>query len=151
MSRMYASKRGKSGSKKPPRTMNPAWVEISADEAIQAIEKNAKKGVGASNIGRMLRDQYGVPSVKLLTGKKLGKILDEQKVSHELPEDLTSLIKRTVEVRNHLATHKKDNRSKRGLQLMVSKINRLTKYYHRKGRIPAGWRYDAEKAKLLVQ
>jgi len=131
--------------------MNPAWVEISSDEVIQTIEKNAKKGVSASNIGRLMRDQYGVPSIKLLTGKKLGKIMDEQKISPELPEDITSLIKRTVEVRNHLVTNHNDNRSKRGLQLMESKINRLTKYYHKKGRIPTGWRYSAEKAKLLVQ
>ncbi len=148
---MYASKRGKSGSKKPPRTMNPAWVEISAEEITDVIEKNAKRGVNASNIGRMLRDQYGIPSVRLLTGKKLGRVMEDTKVAPELPEDVDSLIKRANLLKAHLTAHKHDNRSKRGLQLMEAKIRRLTSYYKNTGKMPAGWQYDSEKSKASVQ
>lgn len=150
MARMHARRRGKSGSKKPLRKSPPTWVRYKPEEVEALVIKLAKQGKRMAEIGMELRDVYGIPSVKMITKKKILKILREAGLEPEIPEDLMNLIKRAVLVRKHLETHKKDLHSKRGLQLIESKINRLVKYYKRKGKLPADWKYEPEKAKLLV-
>lgn len=151
MARIHARRRGKSGSKKPPRTAPPAWVEYTAEEVEGLVVKLRKEGYSAAMIGTILRDQYGIPSVRLVTGKKITKILEENGLAPEIPEDLMALIRKAVNLRKHLEQHPKDKHSMRGLQLTESKIRRLVKYYRRTGKLPAKWRYDPEQAKLLVR
>ena len=98
----------------------------------------------------MLRDTYGVPDVKIILNKKVGDVLEEHKLKPKLPEDLVALIKKELNVMKHFEVNKKDMPAKRGLQLTESKINRLVKYYKRKGILDKSWVYDREKAKLLV-
>jgi len=62
-----------------------------------------------------------------------------------------NLMKRAVNLRNHLENHPKDLHSRRGLQLIESKIKRLVKYYRRKKVLPENWKYTPETAKLLVE
>ncbi len=150
MARMHTRKRGKSGSTKPYRVANPSWVELSAEEVAEIIVKHAKKGEAASKIGRVLRDQYGVPSAKLATAKKIHKIMVENDLKLDLPEDISSLIRRAVALNKHLQTYKKDLKSKRALSLTEAKIRRLALYYKRKNVMDPTWKYDLTKAKLLV-
>jgi small subunit ribosomal protein S15 len=56
-----------------------------------------------------------------------------------------------VVLRDHLAKNKKDHTSKHGLELLESKIRRLVKYYVRKGRLAEGFKYEPERAKLLIE
>ena len=149
MARMYARKRGKSGSKRP--LVRADWVEYSGEEVEKLVVKLAKDGYSSAMIGTVLRDQYGIPSVKDATGKSITKILKENNLIPEIPEDILNLMKRAVRLRAHLEIHKKDKHSKRGLELMESKIRRLGKYYVRKGLLPEGWKYDPERAKLLIR
>ncbi|MBC7095668.1 30S ribosomal protein S15 [Thermococcus sp.] len=151
MARLHARKRGKSGSKKPPRTAPPTWVDYTAEEVENLVVKLRKDGHSVAMIGTILRDQYGIPSVRLITGKKITKILEENNLAPELPEDLMFLIRKAVKLRKHLEQHPKDLHSRRGLQLTESKIRRLVKYYRETGKLPANWRYDPEQAKLLVR
>jgi small subunit ribosomal protein S15 len=151
MARLYSRSKGKSGSKKPPSKVNPEWVELKPQEAIQLIISLANSGHTAPEIGTILRDQYGVPSVKLLTKKSITQILEENGLKEEIPIDLLNLIKRSVQQYKHLQTHKKDFTAKRGYQLTVSKIKRLAKYYIRKGKLNENWRYSPETAALLVK
>ncbi len=151
MARMHSRKRGKSGSKKPPRTASPDWVTYSAKEVESLVLKLRKEGHSSAMIGMILRDQYGIPSVKLVTGKKVTKILDENGLLDDIPEDLMALIRKAVNLRKHIELHPKDRHSLRGLQLTESKIRRLVKYYRRTGKLPEKWRYDPEKARLLVR
>ena len=147
---MHARKRGKSGSKKPLSTTPPRWMKLKKDEIEAIIIKLAKKGYQTSQIGLILRDSYGVPDVKIITKKSISQILKEKNLYPEVPEDIQNLIKRAVAVKKHLSKNKKDMVSKRGLQLIESKIRRLEKYYKRKGMLPENWKYDPEKARLLV-
>ncbi len=151
MARIHARKRGKSGSTKPPRTAPPTWVEYTAEEVEGLVIKLRKEGYGAALIGTVLRDQYGIPSVRLITGKRITKILEENSLAPDIPEDLMSLIRKAVKLRKHLEIHPRDKHSRRGLQLTESKIRRLVKYYRRTGKLPVKWRYDPEQAKLLVR
>ncbi|MCD6403145.1 MAG: 30S ribosomal protein S15 [Candidatus Aenigmarchaeota archaeon] len=151
MARMHARKRGKHGSKKPPVKVPPKWVRYKQEEVEKLVIKLAKEGHSSAMIGLILRDQFGIPDVKAITGKSISQIMKENDLYPSYPEDLLNLMKRAVNLREHLEKHKKDKHSKRGLELLESKIRRLVKYYKREGVLPADWSYDPEKAKLIVQ
>jgi small subunit ribosomal protein S15 len=105
----------------------------------------------SSAIGRILRDQYGIPSVRTITGKTITKILEENELLPEMPEDLLNMLKNAVSLRDHLVKSRRDYTSKHGLELLESKIRRLIKYYRKTKRLPKDFAYEPERAKLLVE
>ncbi|MFH1010517.1 MAG: 30S ribosomal protein S15 [bacterium] len=151
MARMYSRRKGKSGSTRPSSPQKPGWAPIKGKEIEMLVVKLAKEGKKPSVIGTLLRDIYGIPSVKLITKKTIHDILKEKQVLPEIPEDLMALMRRSVLIRKHLAENKKDMTAKRGLQLTESKIGRLVRYYKTTKKLPQDWKYDPEKIKLVVQ
>ena len=151
MARMHSRARGKSGSNKPTKKVTPGWVQYKAKEVELLIVKYAKEGKQPSQIGLFLRDEYGIPDVKILTGKTISQILKEKNLGLELPEELMALIRKSVLLTKHMEINKKDFSSKRGLYLTNSKINRLVKYYKVKGKVPQDWKYDPARFKMLAQ
>ncbi len=147
---MYSRKRGKSGSKKPIKKAKKSWVRYSAKEVEQLTLKIVKLEKTPSQIGLILRDNYGIPDVKIITKKSITKILKDNKLDLKIPEDLTALIKKAIRLMKHLDNFKNDQTVKRGLTLTESKINRLVKYYKRKGKLDNKWKYERSKAKMLV-
>ena len=131
--------------------IKPEWIEYSNEEIEELILKLRKEGNSTSMIGIVLRDQYGIPDVKLVTGKKITKILEQHDQGLEYPEDLMNLIRRAVNIRDHLTENPKDLHTRRGLRIIESKIRRLVRYYVREGVLPEGWRYDPRSAALLVK
>lgn len=129
----------------------PDWIEYSTEEIEELILKLNKEGNSSSKIGVILRDQYGIPNVKLVTAKKITKILEDRGQKEEYPEDLMNLIRKAVNIRDHLLENPKDLHTKRGLQIIESQIRRLVKYYVKEGVLPEGWRYEPPKAALLVK
>ncbi|MCK4669764.1 MAG: 30S ribosomal protein S15 [Nanoarchaeota archaeon] len=150
MARMHSRDKGKAGSKKPLK-QKPTWVSFKQKEMEMLVVKLAKQGMASSQIGLHLRDAYGVPSVKAITGKKVNSILKEKKIAKKLPEDFISLIEKAIAIRKHISTSKRDQTAKRGLTLTESKIKRLMKYYKRTGVLDADWYYDAKRAELLLE
>ena len=148
---MYSRKKGKSGSKKPLKKVKPVWLRYGSKETEQLVIKLAKVGKTASEIGIILRDSYGIPSVNVVTKKKITKIMEENKLTKKLPYDLLALIQKEVAVMKHMDTNKKDMTAKRGMTLTDSKIRRLIKYYKKTGKIPQDWTYDKKNAKLLLE
>lgn len=140
---MHSRRRGKAGSKKPSGAA-PSWVQYKGEEISALVVKLAKQGLSSSQIGSVLRDSYGIPDVEKITGKKIGKILEEKNLSPEIPEDISNLIKKAILLKKHMQVHKKDMHSKHGLQLMTSKISRLAKYYKNSGRLPSNWKVNLE-------
>ena len=108
------------------------------------------QGYSTSMIGTILRDNYGVPSVKLATGKSIKGHLLDSGVEFDFPEDLVDLMRKAVNVASHMEENRKDLHNKRSLNLIEAKIRRLTRYYHGKGMLPPGWKYSVKTAKLLV-
>jgi small subunit ribosomal protein S15 len=147
---MHSRKKGKSGSIKPVVKTKSSWLKYDAKEIEQLVVKLAKEGNSASKIGLILRDSYGIPDIKAITNKKITKILQENNLTPEFPEEFKALIKKELKIIKHLETNKKDMPSKRGLQLTESKIKRLMKYYKKTGKLPKEWKYDREKIKLLI-
>ena len=149
MAKIHSRKQGKAGSKKPAALAK--WVEYNDKEVERLVLKLNKDGLATTDIGRILRDQYGIPSIKSITKKTISQILEENGLTPKLPEDLFNLLKKAVVLRDHLAKNKKDYTSKHGLELLESKIRRLVKYYVRENRLPKDFVYEPERAKLLVE
>ena len=178
MARMYARRRGKSGSNRPfnfsqraAAQVAPEWagLGLTAEEVETRVVDLYNQGRSTSEIGITLRDSHGVPSVVVRTGKKITKILKERGVvpgsagtgtgsvsgsgtgsGSELPEDLQNLMRKALKIRRHLEENRKDLHNKRALQLVESKIRRLTKYYTRKKVMPAEWRYKPGAAEFVM-
>jgi len=148
---MHARRRGSSSSTRPLRSSNPEWVQLSPEEVTKLVAKMSKEGLSSSQIGARLRDQYGVPSVKLSAGKSVVKIMKESGAKMEFPEDLRNLMHRAVRLSGHLTVKPKDLHNRRRLQLVEAKVRRLVKYYHRTGALAKDWTYSLESAKLLVE
>jgi small subunit ribosomal protein S15 len=151
MAKKYSGKKGKSGSKKILGKKQPVWVRHKPKEVELLIVKHAKEGLSSSEIGINLRDKYGVPSVKELTGKRISQILFDKKLSPKLPEDMMNLIKRAIALREHLEQNKKDMGAKRGLEITESKIRRLMKYYKANNKLSQDWKYNPKDAKLYIE
>ena len=150
MARGYSGKHGKSGSKKPSKITKKTWIRYSGKEVEALIIKIAKTGKAPSQIGLILRDSYGVPDVRAVGLKNISQVLVDNNLLPKLPEDLTSLIRREIILMKHLEFNKKDQTAKRGLTLTESKINRLVKYYKGVGKLPQEWKYEKDKARLLI-
>ncbi len=147
---MYSRDRGISGSTTPIKKI-PSWMRYKGKEIEKLIIKLAKGGNTPSEIGMVLRDTYGIHSVKAVSKKSISETLDENKLLKEIPEDLMALIKKFIEVKKHLEKNRQDKTAKRGLQLTDSKIRRLVKYYKKTKKLPADWKFEAEKVKMYVE
>jgi small subunit ribosomal protein S15 len=150
MARMHTRRKGQAGSKKPMRTEPPKWSNTNKEEIENTIAQLASGGKGSSEIGMILRDRYGVPDVTLVTGKKIGQILQEKNVAPKVPEDIQSIILNVLDLNKHLLKNKKDVHNKRSLNNMISKIRRLEKYYHREGVLPEDWKFSIQRAEMLI-
>jgi len=145
MSRMHKSSRGSSGSSNPVDKKQPDWLDYDEDEVKELVLKLKDGGNDPSQIGIKLRDEYGIPDVKTVTGKKITEILKENDAQDELPEDLKNLVEKASNIQDHLEDNKKDEDAERRLSLVEAKIRRLASYYQDEGRIPKSWEYEREE------
>ena len=129
----------------------PEWIAYSNEEIEDLIIRFKKEGRSTSEIGIILRDQYGIPSVRAVTGEKITAILKRHEQVQEYPEDIMNLIKRAVNIRDHLKENPKDLHTRRGLGIIEARIRRLGAYYTKNNQLPEGWRYDPQEAALLVK
>lgn len=144
MSRMHKSSRGSSGSSNPVDKKQPDWLDYDEDEVAELVLKLKDEGNDPSQIGMKLRDEYGIPDVKTLTGKKISEILEENDAQDDLPEDLSNLVEKASNIKEHLGDNKKDEKAERRLSLVEAKIRRLASYYREEGRIDESWKYARE-------
>jgi small subunit ribosomal protein S15 len=123
---------------------------VSKEELEKTIMKLHESGMAPSRIGLTLRDQYGVPSTKLVLGKSVTEFLKERNALPDIPEDLTNLMRKALHVRKHINANGKDVHNKRALQLTENKVRRLVKYYHDSGRLAPEWTYSPQTAEILI-
>ena len=150
MAKMHSRKGGSSRSRPPMVTKAPEWSDVSKEELEKTIMKLHETGMSPSRIGLTLRDQYGVPNVKLVIGTSITGFLRDNNALADIPEDLTNLMRKALHVRKHIKANKKDVHNKRALQLTENKIRRMVKYYHDSGRLAPEWTYSPETAEILI-
>ncbi|MFH2106878.1 MAG: 30S ribosomal protein S15 [Candidatus Micrarchaeota archaeon] len=151
MARLHSKKGGRSGTKRPKRKTSPEWVSENEHQVKEIILKLAKEGTPKSKIGRILRDEYAIPNARPVIGETIGSYLKKENANPEYPDDVMDLIRRAVGMRKHMKEFKKDIHNKVKLLHIESKINRLVKYYKRKGVLAKDWKYNPESAALLVK
>lgn len=142
MSRMHSDGRGESGSDKPVSKKVPRWVDYDEEEVIDLVVKLRENGNSPSEIGLKLRDQYGIPSVREITGKKITEILEDEEIEPEIPEDLQNLLDRAESIQDHLADNPKDQQAQRNMELTEAKIRKVANYHRENGNIDESWEYE---------
>ncbi len=153
MARMHTKRHGKSKSKKPVVKIGvvPEGMALTRDDIEKLILEYTKQGIGPTLIGQYLKDKNGVPYIRQVLGKRLVAFLKEKGASQELPQDLLNLMARSLRLRRHLEANKQDVHNKVRLIRVESKIWRLSKYYKRINALPKDWKYEPEKAALIIK
>ena len=113
MARIHARRRGDSGSVRPHRSEAPAWSNTDVKAIEKVIVDLKKEGYSSSKIGLVLRDQYGVPDVKLVMGKRIDQIIKDNGLQSEIPEDLRNLMMKALGLRKHIGENRNDLHNKR--------------------------------------
>lgn len=132
---------GKSHSIRPVSKRPPLWLTYGGDEVEAIIIKLAREGNSPSRIGELLRDQYGIPLTKPVLGIGISNVLKRADMELEMPEDLSNLIDKATRIRRHLSKNRSDQDNKSSLEIIESRIRRLSKYYCRTGFLPSNWKY----------
>jgi small subunit ribosomal protein S15 len=148
LARIHSHRRGKSQSTRPSSKRPPSWVTYSQDEIVTTIAKLAKEGLGPSQIGLRLRDDYGIPQTRVFLGKSIAEALADSKNPQIIPEDLGRLVERAAKLKDHLGNHHADRKNVRSLELLEAKIHRLSNYYKDHEKLPQTWRYAVAVAQL---
>lgn len=94
MGRLHTHRHGKSHTIRPATLRAPSWNTLSPKEIEELVVKYSKDGLSPSQIGLKLRDQHSIPLIKSITKKSLGKILEENNLQAEMPEDLDNIVKK---------------------------------------------------------
>jgi len=97
---------------KKTKIEKPVWLKFTEAEVKAIILKLAEKGLTAEKIGLVLRDQYGIPKVKIYN-IKIGQVLKEKDKFQE-PNGL-NLQKKLDKIEQHYKKNKQDKKSERSL------------------------------------
>ena len=148
MGRLHTHNHGKSHSTRPIDLKKPTWITQSPAEIEELIVKYSKDGMTSSQIGIKLRDQHAIPLVKPIINKTISQVLEENKLTPEIPEDLNNIVLKAVNLQKHLKENKSDNRNVRSLELIEAKVHRLSSHYKKVGILPKKWKYKSVVAQL---
>ncbi len=119
-------------------------------EVEKKVIEMAKDGLQPAIIGIKLRDQYGIPSVHDMTGKKVAAIIKEAGLAPKIPQEMANLLRRVIALQEHLLHNRKDLHNTRGLELLEARIRKLAKYYKSRDELAQSWKYTRAGARLLV-
>ena len=103
----------------------PSWVKMKEPELKKTILELSEKHA-PSQIGFILRDQYGIPTTKVF-GKKLKAYMKELDI--EQNEDLDNAEKKVEGLKEHMKTNITDRSAKHKLQRAQSRLNITRKYF----------------------
>ena len=147
--KMPKQEKGISHQTRPVTKRPPAWCRYTSEEVEAQILKLSKEGQPPSKIGIILRDQYGIPLTKPITGKSVTQILKEREMFSSLPEDLENLLRKAARLHVHQDKNKSDLHNKRALQIVEAKIYKLSGYYKKRGVLPSDWKYSPKSIALF--
>ncbi|MEM4605688.1 MAG: 30S ribosomal protein S15 [Candidatus Pacearchaeota archaeon] len=111
------------------KTLKPEWVKINEEELKKLLKDLAEKHP-PSVIGKILRDQYGIPSTKIVFGKPLSFYLKEMNLWRK--EELENAKKKLEKMEQHMKKNPQDKKTKHKIQKALGKINSLKRYFNEK-------------------
>jgi small subunit ribosomal protein S15 len=103
----------------------PTWVKMKEPELKTLIVELSEK-YAPSQVGIILRDQYGIPTTKVF-GKKLKAYY--QDLGIERNEDLENADKKVTNLKEHLKNNITDRKAKHKLQKAQARLNITKKYF----------------------
>jgi len=103
----------------------PLWVKMKEPELKKVIAELSLKH-SPSQIGLVLRDQYGIPTTRIF-GKKLKEYLVELDINRN--EDLENAEKKVDRLKEHLKDNITDRSAKHKLQEAQSRLNITRNYF----------------------
>lgn len=107
----------------------PVWLKYTAEEIKKIILKLSDKGLSSEKIGLVLRDQYGIPKVKIYN-LKIGKILKDEG-NYDEPSK-TNLNNKVDKIINHYKKNKQDKNAERSLIITKAKLKKIEDYLKKK-------------------
>ena len=111
--------------KKTEKIEKPVWLKYTEEEVKEIILKLAEKGLTSEKIGLTLRDQYGIPKVKIYN-LKIGQVLKEKNKFTE--PSLLNLQKRKDRIENHYKKNKQDKKADISLIRVKAKLKKVKDY-----------------------
>ena len=105
----------------------PTWLKYTKDEVKAIILKLSNKGLTSEKIGLVLRDQYGIPSVRLY-GIKIKEVLGD---NFQEPT-LINLEAKLQIIINHFKKNKQDKKTGRALIITKAKLKKRKDYQKKK-------------------
>ena len=84
----------------------PSWIKLKPEDLKEQSGKLAEKYDALVVV--TLRDGFGVPQVKLVTGIKILRIIKKEDLAPSIPEVLYFLVKKAKSMRKHLDKNRKD-------------------------------------------
>ncbi len=100
------------------------WVKIKPAEVEKIIVGLVNRGMSAEKIGLVLRDQHGIPKVRLF-GKRMSQILKENKIDSNVEKE--NILKNIEVLKKHFEKNKKDQSAKRSLATKLSRLRKFNK------------------------
>jgi len=107
----------------------PVWLKYTEEEVKAIIQKLAGQGLTSEKIGLILRDQYGIPKVKIYK-IKIKDVLEE-KGQFEEPTN-QNLQKKLDKIIEHYKKNKQDKNAERSLIITKAKLKKREEYSARK-------------------
>jgi len=101
----------------------PTWLKYTEEEVKAIISKLANKGLTAEKIGLVLKDQYGIPDVKIY-GLKIKQVLEE-KFQEPTILNLDAKLQKII---NHYKKNKQDKNAERSLIITKAKLKKRQDY-----------------------
>lgn len=101
----------------------PVWLKYTKEEVKAIILKLTNKGISAEKIGLTLRDQYGIPNVKLYN-LKIKEVMGD-KFSEP---SIINLGKKIEKIIKHFSGNKQDKKAGRSLIIVKSKLKKKINY-----------------------
>ena len=107
-----------------PASKSKALPKAKSEDIEKLVVELANQGNSPAKIGLILRDQHGIPRVKI-AGKKITEILNENHIEYEVEKDL--LERKVEKIKDHIKKNKHDYTAGRALTKKLWRIQKVNK------------------------
>jgi len=98
-------------------------MKIKSADVEKLVVELAKKNTPSEKIGLILRDQHGIPKVKLITKKKIQQILKENNLNTN--SEYENVSKKINNLRKHVEKNTHDYTAKRKIVQKTSNLRKI--------------------------